>query len=182
MAKFGYDQTSTYDLDAEVYVNATKFTCNETADYHSVTTYVKSTSVAKNIKYAVYSNKVVNGKDYPDALLRDTNLVSVPVGTAWVTSVFTSDINLTNGTKYWLADLGQSGGGYLYTKYHLASSDPLMRWAACAGATYPNFPNPFPSEQSESGTVEMSIYCESQATIVSPRMLGDGLTWIITAF
>lgn len=181
MAKFGYDQTSGYDLDSEVYVNACKFTCNETVNYHRITAYARCTVAAKSIKFGVYSNKVANGKDYPDVLLRDTNLVSVPVGTQWITAVFTSDIQLTNGTKYWLADLGQSGGGYLYSRYHLATSDPLMRWVSCSNATYPNFPNPFPSGQSETDTVEMSIFCESQAIIVGPRMSGDGLTWIITA-
>jgi len=176
MAKFGYDQPSNYDLDSEGRVNICRFTCNETADYHQIAAYIECTTAAHKMRFAVYSNKVVSGKDYPDALLRQTEEITVPVGTGWRIAAFTSDIYLTSGTKYWLATHGSSAVGYLDSLYHFGVAD---QWTDCAQAYTSGFPNPFPANQLMSN-LEMSIYCESETVVSARRMLGDSLTWIVT--
>jgi len=89
------------------YVLATQYTCDATGIDSEIRLHCL---VNSNVRAAIYSD---NGSNQAGNLLAESNSVAITAGD-WRTVALNSNVNVTAGTKYWLAVQCQTTGGVSY--------------------------------------------------------------------
>ena len=150
MATFGKTTTSgSYDNDGGGNQRGSKFVLTEEGNLSKISMHSRVGSAGSvNVKCGIFLD---NGSNTPTTFKGATNAVAISNTTAqWNDFTFATELYLPAAT-YWIVWLSESN-----TLYHQFNADALTNGHAYAGATYPNFTDPFgtPSYQNW----EVSIY------------------------
>ena len=121
---------STADNNAAGNPQAWSYTASASGTANSVSLYVDSGNAASSVTLGLYSD--ASGK--PGSLL-DSATVTSPNAGAWNSANLTGNVQLTQGTKYWLAVLG--AGGTPYFRDTGATGSCTTVTASTTGSTLP---------------------------------------------